>query len=291
MGRAARKKKSGRKEPVQQTPTKAVPNWPLLGIAFIGMGLAAYLTASAWSGQAVAGCTAGSACDVVLSSRWSKLFGLPTAFWGFLAYTSLAGIAWIKRSDIHWKIAWVVSLFGVLYSIYLTSISFTELKATCPYCLTSLVLMIALLGTVIYQRPSNLPGFSWRPWLFQTVSGGLILMMALHLHYAGIWGKTGESADPKVRALAEHLVKTDAKFYGASWCPHCTEQKEMFGASASRLPYIECSPQGRGGAEATICQVMQIQSYPTWIINGRRYVGILTLEELARYSEFKGGVP
>jgi uncharacterized membrane protein/glutaredoxin len=291
MGRAAKKKKSSRRELVQQIPTKAVPNWPLLGLAFIGMGLAAYLTASAWSGQAVAGCTAGSACDVVLSSRWSKLFGLPTAFWGFLVYTSLAGIAWIKRSDIHWKTAWVVSLFGVLYSIYLTSISFTELKAACPYCLTSLGLMTVILATIGYQWPRDLAKFSWRSWLFRTVSGVLILVVTLHLHYTGIWGKTEGPEDPKVRALAEHLVKTDAKFYGASWCPHCTEQKETFGASASRLPYIECSPQGRGGPEATICHVMKIQSYPTWIINGRRYMGILTLEDLTRYSGFKGGIP
>lgn len=33
---------------------------------------------------------------------------------------------------------------------------------------------------------------------------------------------------------------------------------------------------------------MHIQSYPTWIINGRRYEGVLTLKELADYSGFHG---
>lgn len=291
MGRAARKKKSGGKEFIQQLPLRAIPNWPLLGLALLGIGLTAYLTVAAWKEQAVAGCTAGSACDVVLNSAWSKLFGMPTSFWGLLAYSSLAGIAFIKRSDIHWKLAWVVSLFGVLYSIYLTSVSFVELKAACPYCLTSLVLMATILGAVVYQRPYDLPRFSWRPWLLWTVPVGLIIVLLLHLHYAGIWSTAPGPEEPGIRGLAEHLAKTSAKFYGASWCPHCADQKEMFGSSAQRLPYIECSPYGPRAPQASLCNEMKIKSYPTWIINGRRYVGVLTLDELARYSEFKKGVP
>lgn len=291
MGKAARKKKSGRKELVQQIPMRAAPNWPLLGLALVGIGLTAYLTIAAWNEQAVAGCTAGSGCDVVLNSRWSKLFGLPTAFWGFLAYSSLAAIAFIKRSDLHWKLAWAVSLLGVLYSIYLTAISFLELKAACPYCLTSLVLMATILGAVTYQRPPDLARFSWRPWLLGTVPVGLLVVLILHLHYAGVWGSTTTVEEPKMRALAEHLVKSNAKFYGAYWCPHCADQKEMFGSSASRLPYIECSPFGSGGPQASACSDMGIKSYPTWIIDGQRHVGVLTLEELARYSDFKGEMP
>lgn len=291
MGKASRNKKSVRKAHDQQIPERAVPNWPLLGLALIGMALTAYLTAAAWREQAVAGCTAGSGCDVVLNSRWSKLFGLPTSFWGLLAYTSLAGIALIKRSDTHWKLAWMVSLFGVLYSLYLTTVSLTELKAACPYCLSSLALMLAILGTVAYQWPRNLPGFSWGSWLLSTGGGALVVVIALHLHYAGIWGESPGAEDPKVRALAEHLVKKDVKFFGASWCPHCADQKEMFGASAHRLPYIECSPQGPRAPQAKICNDVNIQRYPTWIIDGRRYEGVLTPEELARYSGFKGGFP
>ena len=291
MGRAAKKKKSGRKEVVQQVPTRAVPNWPLLGLALIGMGITAYLTATTWAGQAVAGCAVGGGCDIVLNSQWAKLFGLPTSFWGFLAYTSLAGIAFIKHPELHWKLAWVVSLFGVLYSLYLTTISFLELKAACPYCLSSLALMLAIMGTVAYQRPRELPRFSWGSWLLKTIPVGLILALVLHLHYAGVWGKSTGPEDPKVRALAEHLAKKETKFFGAYWCPHCQEQKEMFGASAERLPYIECSPLGADYPQAKICDEARIQRYPTWVIDGRRYEGVLTRDELARYSGFEGGFP
>jgi uncharacterized membrane protein len=287
MGKAASSKKSRKKGVAAERPMRSGPNWLLLGLAVIGMGLTAYLTFTFWAGQAVAGCTAGSGCDLVLSSQWSKLFGLPTSFWGFLTYAALGGIAFIKEEDLHWKFAWTIALFGVLYSLYLTSVSVIVLEAACPYCLTSLTLMLVILGLVTYQRPASLPKFSWRPWLLKTVSTGVVLVIALHLHYAGVWGKSSGPEDPTVRALAEHLTKTGAKFYGAFWCPACESQKELFGSSMHRLPYVECSPAGRRGPPATICTVMGIETFPTWIINGQRIVGRLSLSDLARHSNFK----
>ena len=73
------------------------------------------------------------------------MFGLPTALWGFLAYAGLAAIAFIKRVDTHWKLAWTAAALGVAFSVYLTTVSLTVLHATCPYCLTSLGLMTVVL--------------------------------------------------------------------------------------------------------------------------------------------------
>ena len=291
MSKAAGKNKTGGQTARQQLPANAAPNWPLLALAVVGMALTAYLTASYWQGQALAGCPAGSGCDIVLNSRWSKLFGLPTSFWGFLVYASLAAIAWVRTADTQWKSAWLLSLFGVLYSLYLSAISLLELNAACPYCLTSAALFVVILATVAYQRPADLAKFSWRPWLFKTAGSGLILVLALHLHYAGIWGKSAGPEEPRLRALAEHLTKTDAKFYGAYWCPHCNEQKEMFGASATRLPYVECSPLGPKQPQDPICRSANIRVYPTWFINGRRHEGVLTPGELAHHSGFKEPAP
>ncbi|MBI4488034.1 MAG: hypothetical protein HY694_03025 [Deltaproteobacteria bacterium] len=148
--------------------------------------------------------------------------------------------------------------------------------------------MVTILGTVTYQWRRDIPSLDWRLWLLKTVSGGLILVIASHLHYAGIGGKPVTEEDPKVRALAEHLTKIKAKFYGAYWCPHCEEQKEMFGASAHRLPYIECSPQGSRSPQAAICRAAGIKTYPTWIIDAQRHEGVLSLNQLANISGFKG---
>jgi uncharacterized membrane protein/glutaredoxin len=263
------------------------PNWSTLALALVGMGLSGYLTYSAWQGQSVAGCTVGSACDVVLNSRWSRLLGLPTSFWGFLTYALIAAIALNKSTPSQWKMAWTVTIVGLLYSLYLTGVSLIALNSACPYCLTSLGIMTAILVVVLIQRPAKMPGFSWLPWLAKTAGAALLIIIALHLHYSGYIGKTAGPEDPWVRGLVEHLVKTDAKFYGASWCPHCSEQKELFGPSSKRVPYIECSPGGSRAPQAQICNDAGIKTYPTWIINGQRYSGTQSLDSLAQFSNYK----
>lgn len=273
----------------QATPavTNKAPNWPLFALALIGMALSGYLSFTAWQGKQVAFCTEGAGCDVVLNSRWSTLFGMPTSFWGFLTYALLAAVAWNKNAADRWRWAWTISLFGLLFSLYLTSVSLFELKATCPYCLTSLGLMTAIFIVTTLQRPVNLPKFSWGPWLAKTGGAALVGIIALHLYFAGYWGEAQGPEDPWVRALAEHLSRSDVKFYGASWCPHCAEQKQLFDGSVNRIPYVECSPGGPNAPQAEVCKDKNIQSYPTWIIDGQRYTGVQPLDALAQLSHFQ----
>ncbi|MBI4683103.1 MAG: hypothetical protein HY757_08395 [Nitrospirae bacterium] len=66
------------------------------------------------------------------------------------------------------------------------------------------------------------------------------------------------------------------------------EQKALFGASAKRLPYVECSPGGQGGPKADVCIRERIESYPTWFIKGQRHEGILEPAQLAAFSGYAG---
>jgi len=290
---ASDRKNQRSKQPASKVLLRDGPNWPLLILAVVGMALSAYLTFTAWQGKLVAFCTEGTGCDVVLTSRWSTLFGMPTSFWGFLTYALLAAVAWNRHAGTQWGWAWVISLFGLLFSLYLTSISFFELKATCPYCLTSLAVMAVIFTMTTLQRPANLAKFAWGPWLGKTIGVAAVVMVALHLHYAGYWGNAPQPEDPWVKALAEHLAKSDAKFYGASWCVHCQDQKKLFGSSVKRLPYVECSPGGPQAPQASICKEKDISSYPTWVVNGQRQTGVLALDTLAQLSKFdyQGGKP
>jgi uncharacterized membrane protein len=251
------------------------------------MILSGYLSWTAFNGESVKGCAVGSGCDIVLSSQWAKTFGMPTAFWGFLTYAALAAIAFVKRVDRHWQLAWTLSLFGILFSAYLTTISMTVLKAACPYCLTSLGLMTVIFALVTWQRPSTIASFSWGPWLARTVPVAAIFIGFLHLLYTGVLAPAQTPEDPVARALAEHLSRVDAKFYGAQWCPHCQSQKALFGVAAKRLPYIECSPEGQGTPQAQVCKDAKIESYPTWIIYDKRYEQVMTMKDLADLTHFK----
>lgn len=279
-----------RSKKLKQSATVAVaegPSWPLFVLALLGMALSGYLSISAWRGGDVAFCVEGAGCDIVLNSRWSTLLGMPTSFWGFLTYALLAAVAWNRNAADRWRWAWVISLFGLVFSLYLTAISFFVLQAACPYCLTSLGLMAAIFIWTTLQKPATLANFSWQSFATKSAGAAAIIIVGLHLHYAGYLGTPPKEEDPWIRSLAEHLSKSDAKFYGASWCPHCTEQKHLFGSSEKRIPYVECSPGGPKAPQAPACKERNIQSYPTWIINGQRYNGVQPLDQLAKLTNFE----
>jgi uncharacterized membrane protein len=290
MGKKAKaRRESGAREiaPKFQHPVREAPNWLLFGLSCVGLLLTAYLSWTAFNGTSVRGCKVGSSCDIVLTSKWATLLGIPTSFWGMLAYATLAATSFIRRVDRHWMIAWTVAMFGWFYSLYLTTVSLTVLHAACPYCLTSLTLMTVIFGVVSFQHPANMPSVSWSRWLVRTVPVGVAAILALHLQYAGVFGEPPQAEDPMARALAEHLVTSGAKMYGAFWCPHCQQQKAMFGRSANRLPYIECSPNGQNGPIAEECRKEGINSYPTWVIDGKHMEEVMTPQKLSELTHFK----
>jgi len=81
--------------------------------------------------------------------------------------------------------------------------------------------------------------------------------------------------------FATCLKDKGAIFYGAFWCPHCQNQKAMFGKSKKLLPYVECSTPDSNG-QLPICQTKQIQGYPTWeFTDGSRETGEVALKTLS----------
>ena len=291
MGRKARLKENHAARPRPQIAARPRPNWPILVLSLVGMALTAYLSWAASSGSDLQGCGIDSGCDAVLSSRWATLLGAPTAVWGLLAYGTLAGLAFGGRAGWRWIATWTVAFAGVLFSVYLTTVSVTLLGATCPYCLTSLAIMTALFAVVTSQRPAEMPGFTWRRLLLRAAPAAAVVIALLHLNYVGVLGRPPAVEDPFARALALHLSQRGAKMYGAYWCPHCVEQKELFGASARRLPYVECSTGGQGSRQASACLAAGIRQYPTWIIGGQRFQEVLTLTRLAELTGFQPAAP
>lgn len=286
MGRKANAKKEPRSSRSSSTSLfGGPPNVPLLALSLIGAALAGYLSWTAFAGAAVQGCSAGGGCDVVLSSRWATLMGLPTAFWGLLTYLGLAATALMADSERRWRLGWMLAFMGVLYSIYLTGVSLFILGGACPYCLTSLALMLAIFAWINIQRPATLTPFDWPSWLKVRGAVAVGLIVFLHLNYTGVIGKAPQEEDPTLRALAIHLAEQGVKMYGADWCPHCQDQKALFGAAAKRLPYIECA-LGRAGGQTQECRNAGITNYPTWDIKGQRYVEVLSPIRLAELTGF-----
>lgn len=93
-----------------------------------------------------------------------------------------------------------------------------------------------------------------------------------------------ESVQPgQYDTFAQCLTDSGSTFFGAFWCPHCNDQKELFGNSVDLLPYFECSLPNQTQNEA--CNAEGITTYPTWEFpDGSRQAGVLSLETLAERS-------
>jgi uncharacterized membrane protein len=291
MGRKARLRRDRIQEAGATAPARREPpDAALLVLSGVGVLLTAYLVHAEYAGAALKGCSIGSSCDVVLSSRWATLLGLPTSVWGLAAYAALAGAALIGRADRRWQIAWPFAFFALIFSAYLTTISLAVIGAACPYCLTSLALVTAIFVLATWRLVSGhgMAAVRRRFAIMAPLAGAIVLV--LHLNYTGHLGQPLEFEDPLARNLAVHLSESGARMYGASWCPHCQDQKALFGRSASRLPYIECSTGRQGSPQTAVCRELGIKIYPTWIINGTRTEEVMSLQKLATASGFEPAV-
>ncbi len=105
------------------------------------------------------------------------------------------------------------------------------------------------------------------------------------------WVVATTSGEPEI-ALAKHLVSIGAKEYSAFWCPHCHEQKLIFGKEAAQIlsdenVNVECAAESPKG-KPQVCQAAGIKGFPTWVINGKSYSGVQNLDELAKVSGYTG---
>ena len=284
--RAAARIVQARREAPGRRRSHPLDNW-LFGLALAGVALTCYLTFTAWFGEKPALCGAGSSCDLVQQSRWSTLLGAPLALWGVLTYALLAGLVWRLRSHPNsWRAALFVAVVGAAVSWYLTAVSAFAIEAFCAYCLASFAIANILMILLLLRRPAQIPKNAWSNALPGPIGAAALVVLVLFLHFSGVFDRAAGPEKPYLKALAVHLRDSGARFYGTYWCPACQQQKALFEASASRLPYVECTPDGRGGVVNFACVANKVNEYPTWILHGSRHTGVIPVEELARLSGF-----
>src|SRR5215813_15348820 len=114
----AKLKRPNTVEPV--APIQGGPDWIVVVLALLGLGVAGYLTALKFGGNQAFLCRDGSGCDIVQASRYSVLAGVPTALWGALVYAGILVLSVIPRTVRRWQMAFMLGAAGVAFSIYLT---------------------------------------------------------------------------------------------------------------------------------------------------------------------------
>ena len=92
----------------------------------------------------------------------------------------------------------------------------------------------------------------------------------------------GEPA-PDLVQFAKDLTAAGVEFFGAEWCPFCTDQKELFEDGERFLPFIEVTNPDRSLNSIGIAE--GISQFPTWKFpSGQVRQGVLTLAEISTLS-------
>lgn len=137
---------------------KKLPNWLLWGliiVSFIGFLDATYLTILHYTG-ADALCSVGG-CNEVLTSEYSKIFGIPMALLGLIYYISVFLLSVFYYESRNTKVLKILSLYtivGFLASAYFVYLQLFVIGKICQYCMLS-----ATTSTILFIFGRYLPKF------------------------------------------------------------------------------------------------------------------------------------
>jgi uncharacterized membrane protein/glutaredoxin len=279
-------------------------------LATIGVIDTGSITLKAWgvigslscSSEGFFGC---NGCEKVLSSAWGSLLGQPLSLFGFLSYSAvlllalvplvLQGETRLRATQPSWWGLLLLSTGMAVFSAVLVGVMLVGIRDCCPFCILSALLSLSLLVL-------SLIGGDWQDGgqvIFRAVIVALIVGLA-GLGWAaavnqprselgrGVPPPVTTASTPQAIALAEHLTSTGAAMYTAYWCPHCHDQKQLFGKeAAAKLRIVECAPDGRN-SQKSLCDSKNIEGFPSWEINGTIDSGVKPLARLAELSGFRG---
>mgnify|MGYP000093612757 FL=1 len=267
-------------------------------------------------------------CTDVLSSPWGTVFGQPLALFGLLTYIGmlLLAVAPLALNSVEGNknrkqienLTWWLLLVGAItmsvFSGYLMYVLAFQLQALCLYCIASALFAVSILTLTILGRDWEDIGQIF----FTALIVGMVTLITTFSIYSDIntsgniaeptdgkavqiffdakeepkpqvgWQITTTSGESEIQ-LAKHLTQIGAKEYVAWWCPHCHEQKLLFGKEAYKeINHIECASPDNPGTPTQECIAAKIESYPSWVMNGKTYSGVQNLNELAKITGYTG---
>lgn len=147
-------------------PSNPSRSWVLPALALAGLGIAGYLAfVEITHVQAV--CVLVGDCNTVQQSEYARLFGIfPIGVLGVIGYAMILAAWQIGRSNNQRQSAYanlalfLMSGFGVLFSIYLTFLEPFVIGATCAWCLTSAILVTCIFWLTINPAKAALASLS-----------------------------------------------------------------------------------------------------------------------------------
>ncbi len=151
---------------VELSNKQTIPNWlpvAFLIISALGFADATYLSIKHFLGTPVP-CSILHGCEIVLTSKYSVLYGIPTALFGALFYLTvmiLSAVYLETKKVTVLKLVACITTLGFLASLGFVYIQLFILKSICLYCMgsaaTSTTLFILSLIFWKKQKSTTLP--------------------------------------------------------------------------------------------------------------------------------------
>ena len=117
-------------------------------LALVGLGIAAYLTYTRYSGATIVCATGG--CETVQNSSYATVAGIPVAVLGLVAYGFILLTALGTSEPVRVAGA-TAALIGVLFAAWLLYAQLALIHAICQWCVASDV-VVALLAVFTVLR-------------------------------------------------------------------------------------------------------------------------------------------
>jgi len=299
---------------------KKTLRWPKIIIAIlstIGIADTGSITLKNWGLFNSLSCPGvNKGCDVVLNSPWGTLvkndqLNIPLSFAGLLTYSTILIIVLILSLNIvsqkqkiyenFWWLLYLISCGSSVFSILLISIMIIKIKSFCFFCLLSAILSFSIfILSIIGARFDNRETMFYRGLIvsFTVLMGGLIWSNQVDPSRANEINLSYEKVSPPITTVSSKEKINFAKFlndnkivmYSAYWCPHCNDQKQLFGKKAvEQLRIVECAKDGKNN-KYKLCQEKGIEGFPSWEINNEIYSGTVSLNELAEMTNYDGDI-
>lgn len=268
----------------QETNNQALFSLPRILVALIslaGFGIMAYLTYIHFA-EAKSFCDISEtvSCDVVTTSIYSEIFGLPISIMG-LGYFGLTFLlAAFHRKKAFYQVIFFLTLFVLIPSYYFTALEAFVIKAFCILCETSKILMLAILVVSFVAMKERFV---------------VVLRMAVPVIIAGVvaagvtyFAQTGNVIQKDYTPFVEALNEQGVVYYKSVKCNNCKRQEAMLGDAYKKLNSVECHPEGEN-PQVELCLQKGIKKTPTFLIEEdgtevKRLEGLQQLDDLAEWA-------
>lgn len=251
-------------------------------LALTGVAIMSYLTYIHYANtQSFCDISEKVSCDVVTTSVYSEIFGIPISILG-LGYFLFAFIYLIaKRDTLSFQTIFIVTLFVLIPSLYFTLTEILFIKSFCILCETSKGIMLAMLVV---------SGAAMRP------ESKLTLRLVAPIVIAGLLAATvtyfaqvgGAPVKEDYSALVQCMNERNVTYYKSVRCNNCVRQEKLLGDAYLRLNSVECHPDGEN-PNPELCLAKGVDKTPTFIIEEsgsevRRLEGMQSIRSLADFA-------